>query len=144
MNEQQPRKVAARLTVVFDAEFLPVDGSLGSNLGTSLQVLHLKWKPITRTQYHHQAARTVPHLLPCMVCARLLIQQPPHTVGLVSLLLSAPNRTIALCLQRPFTPLSNTAREIGHDGKLQCSLLFSSSPPSLRFFAESTIIKTLV
>lgn len=64
MNEQQPQKVAALLTVIFDTELLPVDGSLGSNLGTSLQVLHLKWKPITRAEYHHQVARTVPHLLP--------------------------------------------------------------------------------
>ena len=31
----------ASLTVVLDAEPLPVDGALGSDLGTGLQVLHL-------------------------------------------------------------------------------------------------------
>lgn len=49
MSQWQPQ--GGPLTVIFDAELLPVDGSLGGNLCTGLQMLHLKQEPITGERY---------------------------------------------------------------------------------------------
>lgn len=61
MHEEQPNGEAL-LTVVLDAELLPVGGALGSNLGTGLQVLHLQQKPRRSNDPHLRPSGSSPRL----------------------------------------------------------------------------------
>lgn len=132
------------LTVVLDTEFLPVDGSLGSNLCTGFQVLHLKRKPITRREEFCQAGHRALHCCPgdwtqpCMQgwsSARGSWDQGPHTIAVTKppTFVSPPHK--GPLFQGSLSPLSNAAGEVGHD-QGNCN-------PVYFFLAKSTIVRTL-